>query len=168
MFWLRDISKRLGSASLRPPAKRNYFVMALVWQQAELPPGCTLTVLSHSPGISDPLAYQSLPIEQDSGKILHAIRERSVVAIKAETGSGKTMKGPEYLRNEVQGWLVLIVQKSCFAAELVVESLKNVFGWSVDRLHLKTGVHDAEAQLNKRWTQLSVITYGISWEWFSS
>ena len=63
---------------------------------------------------------------------------------------------------------MLILQKSCFAAELVVESLKNVFGWSVDRLHLKTGVHDREAPFDRCVTKFSVTTYGILWEWFRS
>ena len=125
MSWLRDISKRSVSVSLRPLAKTVFLDMALVWRQEELPSGCSMTVLSHSLG-SDDGCSDRLPIEQDSGIILRAIRENSVVAIKAETGSGKTMKGPEYLRKEVQRWPVLIMQKSCFAAELVVQALKYV------------------------------------------
>ena len=77
------------------------------------------------------------------------------------------MKGPEYLLKEVQGWPVLIMQKSCFAAESVLTSLKTAFSWPEERLHLKTGVRDAEAPFH-RWTQFSVITYCILWEWFSS
>ena len=79
--------------------------------------------LNHSEGDSDLASGHRLPIERDSWKIRTAIREHTVVAIKAETASGKKMKGPQYLRQEVNSWPVLIVQKSCFAAELVVNSL---------------------------------------------
>jgi hypothetical protein len=85
------------------------------------------------------------------------------VAIKAETGSGKTMQGPQYLRQEVQLWPVLIVQKSCFAAELVVKSLVEGFGLQRRHLQLRTGLHEKDPFSPA--IQYSVITYGILWEW---
>ena len=109
-----------------------------------------------------------LPIQQDETKILQSIRDNSVCAIKAETGSGKTMKGPAYLLSVVDPRPVVIVQKSCFAAASVFSSLKDAFDWPAYRRHLKTGLHDADAPFDPKWTQLSIITYGILWEWFSS
>ena len=91
-----------------------------------------------------------------------AIRAHTVVAIKAETGSDKTMKGPEYLSREVHA-PVLIVQKSCLAADLVVRSLVEAFALDRSCLHLRTGVYDADTFCAATW--YSVITYGILWEW---
>ena len=75
------------------------------------------------------------------------------------------MKVPQYLRDEVKKWPVLIVQKSCLAAEKVVDSLVEEFKVNRRDLHLRTGNHDAESFQN--WTQYSVITYGILWEWLT-
>ena len=147
-------------------AKTVLLDMSLVWRPEELPASCSITTFASSPG-SDCGWSRKLPIEQDAEEILQSISEKSVVAIKAETGSGKTMKGPAYLLEVVDPLPVLIVQKSCFAAESVFTSLKTAFSWPEERLHLKTGVHDAEAPFH-RWTQFSVITYGMLWEWFSS
>ena len=91
-----------------------------------------------------------------------AIRAHTVVAIKAETASGKTMKGPQYLSQEVNS-PVLIVQKSCLAADLVVSSLVEAFDLDRRHLHLRTGLHDTDAFCHATW--YSVITYGILWEW---
>ena len=137
--------------------------MAPVWWPEELPPGCTVHALNHSECDSDLASGHRLPIERDSWQIKNAIREHTVVAIKAETASGKTMQGPQYLRQEVHCWPVLIVQKSCFAAELVVNSLVEGFGYDRRHLQLRTGLHDKDAFSPA--IQYSVITYGILWEW---
>ena len=136
--------------------------MALVWRPEELPPGCTVQALNHSVGDSDLAWGKSLPIERDSWKIKMAIRAHTVVAIKAETASGKTMKGPQYLSQEVNS-PVLIVQKSCLAADLVVSSLVEAFDLDRKDLHLRTGLYDADTFRDATW--YSVITYGILWEW---
>ena len=137
--------------------------MALVWRPDELPSRCSVHALTPSEGDSDLASGQRLPIERDSWKIKQAIRENTVVAIKAETASGKTMQGPQYLRREVQLWPVLIVQKSCFAAELVVKSLVEGFGLQRCHLQLRTGLHEKDPFSPA--IQYSVITYGILWEW---
>ena len=137
--------------------------MALVWWPEELPSGCTVHALNPSVGDSDLASGRCLPIERDSWQIRQAIRDNTVVAIKAETASGKTMQGPQYLRREVNGWPVLIVQKSCFAADLVVNSLVEAFDLDRRHLHLRSGLHDQDAF--SRATRYSVITYGILWEW---
>jgi hypothetical protein len=137
--------------------------MALVWRPDELPSRCSVHELTPSVGDSDLASGRCLPIERDSWQIRQAIRENTVVAIKAETASGKTMQGPQYLRREVNGWPVLIVQKSCFAAELVVKSLIEGFGLQKRHLQLRTGLHEKDPFSPA--IQYSVITYGILWEW---
>ena len=137
--------------------------MALVWRPHELPPGCSVQALHHSESDSSLASGTSLPIERDSWEIKTAIREHTVVAIKAETGSGKTMKGPQYLSEEVNHAPVLIVQKSCLAADKVVSSLEEGFDLDRSHLHLRTGLYDADSF--EYWTWYSVITYGILWEW---
>ena len=119
-------------------------------------------------GDSDLASSNCLPISRDSWRIKEAIRQNTVVAIKAEPGSGKTMLGAQCLRQEVGSWPVLIVQKSCCAAEMVVKSL--VESQKLDRrhLHLRTGLHETDVfcDANHSVTQYSVITYGILYEWF--
>jgi len=137
--------------------------MALVWCPEELPTGCFVHALTPSEGDPDLASGHRLPIERDSWQIKNAIREHTVVAIKAETASGKKMQGPQYLRQEVHCWPVLIVQKSCFAADLVVNSLVEAFDLDRRHLHLRSGLYDADAFCHAPW--YSLITYGILWEW---
>ena len=136
--------------------------MALVWQPNELPAGFQVHALRSSG--SDPafVSGHVLPIEGKVWEIKTAIRQHTVVAIKAETGSGKTMKGPQYLSQEV-GKPVLIVEVSCLAAEKVVSSLTEGFGVERSHLHLRSGIYDLDTFHDG--TRFSVITYGMLWEW---
>ena len=137
--------------------------MALVWGHHDLPPGCSVQALRHFESDSSFASGQLLPIERKAWEIKTAIRENTVVAIKAETGSGKTMKGPQYLSEEVNYAPVLIVEVSCLAAEKVVSSLAEGFGVERCHLHLRSGIYDKDTF--QTWTWFSVITYGILWEW---
>ena len=141
--------------------------MSLLWGPADLLSGITVHALTSSEGDSDSASGGVLAISRDSWRIKEALRQNTVVAIKAETGSGKTMLGPQYLRHEVGSWPVLIVQKSCFAAEMVVKSLVESQHLDKDHLHLRTGIHedDVFCNSNHSGTQYSVITYGILYEW---
>ena len=141
--------------------------MALLWQQEELPSECSITTLATSLGNPE-ISTEQLPIQLFEDSIVASIEANSVTGIKAETGSGKTMKGPEYLFRVVDRRPVLIVEKSCFAAASVHASLRAAFGWSAGRLHLSTGQHPDEADFEPRLTQLSIITYGILFKWFFS
>ena len=138
--------------------------MSLLWGPADLLSGFTVHALKTSEGDSDLASRGFLPISRDAWRIKEAIRENIVVAIKAETGSGKTMLGPQFLREEVGGWPVLIVQKSCFAAEMVVKSLVESQHLYKDHLHLRTGIHETDVFCHSG-TQFSVITYGTLYEW---
>ena len=141
--------------------------MSLVWQPEELQPECSLTTLATSPG-SPCISTEKLPIQLVEDSIVDLISANSVIGIKAETGSGKTMKGPEYLLRTVDHRSVVIVQKSCYAAASVCSSLRDAFDWPESRLHLKTGLHSEEAEFHSYSTQLSIITYGVLFEWFFS
>ena len=143
--------------------------MALVWRPKELPRKCSITTLATSFG--DPeFSTESgkLPIQDFKGIIVESIKANMVTGIKAETGSGKTMKGPEYLQRIVDPRPVVIVQKSCFAAASVFSSLRDAYGWPESQLHLKTGLHSEEAEFHCYSTQLSIITYGVLFEWLFS
>jgi hypothetical protein len=166
-FWSKvSLHTLLVSAFVIDP-RLGFLAMSLVWQPEELQPGCSITTFAPSPG-SNCISTERLPIQLDEDRILPLIRANAVSAIKAETGSGKTMKGPEYLQRIVDPLPVVIVQKSCFAAASVFSSLRDAFDWPEKRLHLKTGLHDTEASFDSYWTQLSIITYGVLFEWFFS
>ena len=143
--------------------------MSLLWGAADQLSGITVHALPPSVGDSDLAFTDTLPISRDEWHIKQAIRENTVVAIKAETGSGKTMLGPQFLRQEVGRWPVLIVQKSCFAAEKVVQSLVESQHLVKDQLHLRTGIHESGTKFSSATfssaTHFSVITYGILYEW---
>ena len=143
--------------------------MSLLWGAADQLSGITVHALPPSVGDSDLAFTDTLPISRDEWHIKQAIRENTVVAIKAETGSGKTMLGPQFLRQEVGRWPVLIVQKSCFAAEKVVQSLVECQDFRKAQLHLRTGNHEsgtdfASSTFSKA-THFSVVTYGILYQW---
>ena len=79
------------SVCYRP--ETGFLAMSLVWQPEELQPGCSITTFAPSPG-SNCISTERLPIQLDEARILRLIGDNSVSAIKAETGSGKTMKDP--------------------------------------------------------------------------
>ena len=144
--------------------------MALVWRREEIPSQCSIVDLESSFG--DPefsIESGKLPIQEFQGMIVEAIKANMVTGIKAETGSGKTMKGPEYLYDAVGKRPVVVVQKSCFAAISVYASLI-AFHWPNTRLHLVTGQtrNDTEAyntEFHDRYTWVSIITYGVLFKW---
>ena len=143
--------------------------MSLLWGAGDQLSGIQVRSLSPSVGDSELALSNTLPIARDEGDIKKAIRENTVVAIKAQTGSGKTMLGPQFLRQEVGNWPVLIVQKSCFAAEKVVQSLVECQDFRKAQLHLRTGNHEsgtdfASSTFSKA-THFSVVTYGILFQW---
>ena len=172
MYLLRPIFGSKCFASVRS-AQACDLDMALVWRPQELPPKCSITTLDTSLG--DPQFSTDsgkLPIQFFEGSIVESIKAHKVTGIKAETGSGKTMKGPEYLYDAVGRRPVVIVQKSCFAATSVYASLI-AFQWPNSRLHLVTGqvTNDTEAyntEFNDRYTLLSIITYGVLFKWLFS
>ena len=92
----------------------------LQWEKSEIPESCYVRYLT--PALSDSRLRDSdgLPIEQDRESIKEAILCHRVVAVRSATGSGKTMKLPEYLfqvlNSQNKSWRdmrpVLVVQKA--------------------------------------------------------
>ena len=96
--------------------------MVLQWALGEIPDTCY--VRSLTPAVGDPelAASGCLPIVKDRERIKSAIRDWVVVGLQAATGSGKTMKVPEFLFQVVNDSAeyqrnprpVLVVQKALF------------------------------------------------------
>ena len=62
--------------------------MCLLWDAADQLSGITVLAQPSSVGDSDLAVTDTLPISRDEQHIKQATRENTVVAIKAETGSG--------------------------------------------------------------------------------
>ena len=95
-----------------------------------------------------------------------------MLGLQGATGSGKTMLAPRYLLSWLQSQnhprsCVCLVQDSVYSARRVVFSLVEHFRWQRDRIHLRTSV-DKSDRFRTNWTQLTVINYGILWEWMKS
>ena len=92
----------------------------LQWERSEIPETCYVRYLTPDLGDSTLRDYDRLPIEQDRDRIKEAILCHRVVAVRSATGSGKTMKLPEYLFDvqncDIWSWRekrpVLLVQKA--------------------------------------------------------
>jgi hypothetical protein len=143
-----------------------------VWEESELPEDCHFRPLTPLIGDAAPCGRHILPIERDRARIEDAVRSHNVVVVRAATGSGKTMKIPEFMSNVLndQGWSkmwpILVVEQNVFAAAKVVDDLVEVFHWQRRQIQLRTGKHD-EDKFVRGETVLSVITYGILWRWIT-
>ena len=97
--------------------------MALVWQQEELPSECSITNLATSFGNPE-ISTEKLPIQLFEDSIVDSIKANLVTGIKAETGSGKTMKGPEYLFRAVADGRPVVIREGDRDMQLHVVSVK--------------------------------------------
>ena len=139
--------------------------VGLHWDADDLQPAWYHRRLTTFTGDPELVNSASLPIERDEERIVQALQSAPhVVAIQAPTGSGKTMKIPEYL-DTVGCSPVLVVLPSVFAAQEAVNSFV-FFGWDRHQVHLRTGVDMGE--FDQYTTKLSVITYGILWRWLTA
>ena len=77
-----------------------------------------------------------MPIEAEKAKVLDALQKNRVCAVQAPTGSGKTLKLPEFLLELEDCSPVLVVQPSNFAAQKLVVSFQEACGWREKYLHL--------------------------------
>ena len=159
-------------------------VASLLWKETELPGDCCMRRLSPALGSQDISTDPPMPIVRDQHEIERAIMENHIVAIRAETGSGKTMKVPEFLFNVVNlpesnsgrpaavvNRPVLLVLKACLAAREVVHALVNLYSWPEKRVHLRTGEDDpdeASHTFKRRQNWISVTTYDMMWKWLPS
>ena len=159
------------------PPKRGE--QSLHWQRSELPPECFHQRLTTVPSSG---SKDTLPVERAERRIRNAMESNSVIAVRAEPGSGKTLMLPVYVIAEqtnkppadVGIRPVLLVLKSCLAASKAISSFESVGRWGSESLHLRTGSYDPELKAGRKYkyrdsvTSLSVITYGVLWKWFST
>ena len=150
----------------------------LMWDDEELPPNCYFRALRQV--AEDPRLQGSnlLPIELHRPEIENAIRHNSITAIRAETGSGKSLKLIEYMLSNLNmrgcpsQWPGVVVQHSCFAAEKLAESLVQYCRWPPGAIHVRMGkcaytmdsdsMQESDACFNGG-VNISIITYGILW-----
>ena len=72
-------------------------MMDLHWRDAELPDSVYHRRLETEKGDVTLRGLKGLPIQRQRATIVDGIWNSKVVAIEASTGSGKTMKVPEYI-----------------------------------------------------------------------
>ena len=144
----------------------------LYWSKAELPSDVKYFTTELQALEGDSRITKELPIFGMKHVIASVLQQFRITGVEGPTGCGKSMGLPEilhsYLRNHVW-WhgAIVLVERSVLAAEQVVESLVNHFGWNRQSIHLRTGKHEYD-RFDSKYTVLSVITYGILWEWLTS
>ena len=138
----------------------------LAWCAEEVCHGCWHCPLQTVVGSG----VDGLPMEQARDDFMRAISGRcQVLGLQGATGSGKTMLAPGYLLSRLKTMkhafpCVCLVQDSVYSARQVVASLVDRFGWSRDRIQLRSSV-DTRDQFCLGSTVLTVINYGILWQW---
>ena len=134
-----------------------------------MPDGCLFRRLCTKPGT---IPLGQLPISLEERTIRNAFNRHTIVAIKAEPAAGKSTQVPAFIykalrcSNPRKRPRLCIVQKSVYACRKVKQSLVEVFHWQGHRIQLKTA-KDTEA-FSKGKKELSIINYGILWEWMTS
>ena len=154
-------------------ALSKVLAMSLAWEETELPSDChhrRLTTFSAELSFG---TSRQLPIARERTCIEEKLAVHEVVVVKATTGSGKSMLIPEFLYmcvnkrrpKWIRIWPVLVVQQSIFAAEKLRDDLVEEFGWNYRQIHVRTGKH--VEKFVEGLHQLSIITYGILWQWLT-
>ena len=142
--------------------------ISLHWEDSEVPDGCLFRRLRTKPGT---IPLGQLPISLEKRTIRNAFNRHSIVAIKAEPAAGKSTQVPAFIykalrcSNPRKRPCLCVVQKSVYACRKLKQSLVEVFKWDKHRLQLKTANDDEPFSKGK--TQLSIINYGILWEWMT-
>ena len=143
--------------------------ISLHWADNEVPEMCFRRRLCTKPGnIPD----EQLPIAQEEQAIRNALNRYSILAITAEPAAGKSTQVPRFVYKALSRWnsgkrpCLCLVQKSVYACRKLKESLVEVFKWEEHRIQLKTANDDEPFSKSK--TDLSIINYGILWEWMTS
>eukprot|EP00959_Pyramimonas_sp_CCMP1952_P248524 5194808-Pyramimonas_sp.AAC.1 len=138
----------------------------ILWEANELPDGAYVRKLSSFMGSSYLRDCGALPVAARRDDIMRAIVGNGIVAIKAATGSGKTMIVPQVLQERCPKYAVAIVLPSNFAVVKLQEAFERHDVFS-DCVHVRTGEND-EDRFDSRRHQVSIITYGILWKWIST
>ena len=141
----------------------------LSWNEEEIGAGCWFWPLTTVPGSGS----DGLPIDEKKEDLYNLFSKRgSIVGLQGATGSGKSMRTPQYLLHVLKRcrkwWsrkheCVCLVQDSVFAARKAVTSLVDEFNWDRERIHVRTSVDTKDLFCPGR-TEVSVINYGILWK----
>ena len=133
----------------------------LAWNNTEVPDESFYWPLTTQPGNE----REELPIDRYKTSFFDGLDRKKVVGLEAQTGSGKTMRSPEWLYEAAyRAWddrkCVVLVQDSIFSVTKVVNSLVELYEWNRDRIHVRTS-DDKDTYFRAGYTQLTVINYGI-------
>ena len=113
---------------------------------------------------------RSLPIERATLELAEMIWQNPLSGVRSPPGSGKTTFLPDLLHAWVKAasceGAVVIVLPTQYACQKIKTSLVRFRGWSQDKVRLVTGV-DKEDVFWKRYTEITVTTYGMMWQWLS-
>ena len=148
---------------------RGADTISLHWGVDEVPRTCFSRRLCTKPGN---IPVGQLPISREKQAITNALNRYPILGVKAEPAAGKSTQVPDLVRTEVRRWnpwtrpSLCLVQKSVYACRKVKDSLTKVFQWEGHRIQLKT-VKDDEAFLSGQ-TELSIIDYGLLWQWLTT
>ena len=134
-----------------------------------MPSTCFFRRLCTKPG---DIPVGQLPISREEQAITNALNRYPILGVKAEPAAGKSTQVPAFVRTVLRRWYpwtrpsLCLVQKSRYACRNVKESLTKVFQWEEHRIQLKTAKDD-ESFLSGQ-TELSIIDYGILWQWLTT
>ena len=109
-----------------------------------------------------------LPMAKNKKQFLDLVNQFARVGVRAPPGCGKTMLLPEWLYHWEQNsrFAVLLVQPTTLACRRLVDSFVHFRGWHRTMIHLKTG-DDFTDEFMPGWTRVTIVTYGILWQWIS-
>ena len=98
------------------------------WKATELPSDCHRRILENFPGDPELVAKDIHPVEKEKQQILAALEKDHVVAVKANTASGKSVCLPSIFwthasKHELGNRAILIVQRQGIACEELRKSL---------------------------------------------
>ena len=143
--------------------------ISLHWEDNEVPDKCFFRRLCTKPGN---IPVRKLPISCYEQTIRNAFDMNPVLAVKSEPAAGKSTQVPDFLYRALRRWnrrkrpSLCIVQTSVYACKKLKQSLVEVFEWEEHPLQLKTANDDEPFRRGN--TELSIINYGILWEWMTS
>ena len=105
------------------------------------------------------------PVEGEWKNIEACLNQHTCVGLCGPPGSGKTLCLPDILWNQKKG-AILLVESTRFAAERLIESFVSRRKWKPSWLHLRSGMDENNFFTGRHF--MSIITYGMLWQWISS
>ena len=138
-----------------------------MWEQSELPESVYFRQLHPLKGNQKSRRRNKLPVDAEGPRIVMLSRSNCKLAVRAGTGSGKSVVIPRLLHENVLNseWPVLVVEISNLAALKLRESYIH-FGMRASDIHLKTGNY-GDVPFKPRAHRITITTYGMLWKWLS-